>query len=90
MTYPVLLGERGGLEAAAAFGMEVVLPFSVFADRAGHIVALKVGELRPDEAHTILSGLRELDTGHLTLEAAQAKIAASLASLDARHAAPAN
>ena len=87
MGYPILLGERGGLEAAAAFGMEVVLPFSVFADRAGHIVALKVGELRPDEAHTIVSGLRELDEGHLTLEAAQAQIAARLAALSARHAA---
>jgi hypothetical protein len=65
--------------------MEVVLPFSVFADRAGHIVALKVGELRPDEAHTILAGLRELDAGHLTLKAAQARIAASLAAVDARH-----
>ncbi|HEY2809417.1 MAG TPA: TlpA disulfide reductase family protein [Steroidobacteraceae bacterium] len=85
ITYPVLLGERGGLEAAGAFGMEVVLPFSVFADRAGHIVALKVGELRPDEAHTILAGLRELDAGHLTLKAAQAQIAASLAAVDARH-----
>jgi thiol-disulfide isomerase/thioredoxin len=87
MGYPILLGERGGLEAAAAFGMEVVLPFSVFADRAGHIVALKVGELRPDEAHTILSGLRELDAGHLTLKAAQAQIATSLATLSVRHAA---
>ena len=87
MTYPVLLGEQGGLEAASAFGMEVVLPFSVFADRAGHIVALKVGELRPEEAHTILSGLRELDAGHLTLKAAQARITASLAVLNARHAA---
>jgi peroxiredoxin len=88
MTYPLLVGERGGLEAAAAFGMEVVLPFSVFADRAGHIVALKVGELRPDEAHAILSGLRDLDQGRLTLRAAQARIAAEMAGLTARHAAP--
>ena len=89
MAYPVLLGEQGGLEAATAFGMEVVLPFSVFADRAGHIVALKVGELRPDEAHAILAGLRELDAGHLTVKAAQAQIAARLGVLDARHAAAA-
>ena len=89
MAYPVLLGEQGGLEAAAAFGMEVVLPFSVFADRAGHIVALKVGELRPDEAHAILAGLRELDAGHLSLKAAQEQIAARLGVLNARHAAAA-
>jgi thiol-disulfide isomerase/thioredoxin len=85
MTYPVLLGEQGGLEAAGAFGMEVVLPFSVFADRAGHIVALKVGELRPDEAHAILAGLRDLDAGHISLKAAQTQIAAHLGAIDARH-----
>jgi thiol-disulfide isomerase/thioredoxin len=87
MGYPILLGERGGLEAASAFGMDVVLPFSAFADRAGHIVALKVGELRPDEAHTILSGLRKLDEGQLSLKAAQGQIAAGLAALNARRAA---
>jgi thiol-disulfide isomerase/thioredoxin len=86
IAYPVLMGERGGLEAASAFGMDVVLPFSVFADRAGHIVALKVGELRPDEAHAILSGRRALDEGRLTLGTAQAQIAADLSSISARRA----
>jgi thiol-disulfide isomerase/thioredoxin len=86
IAYPVLLGERGGLEAASAFGMDVVLPFSVFADRAGHIVALKIGELRPEEAHMILSGVRELDEGRLTLAAAQARISAAMAELSARRA----
>jgi thiol-disulfide isomerase/thioredoxin len=84
IAYPVLLGERGGLESARAFGMDVVLPFSVFADRAGHIVALKIGELRPEEAHMILAGVRELDEGRLTLAAAQARIAAAMAALSAR------
>ena len=84
IAYPVLLGERGGLEAASAFGMDVVLPFSVFADRAGHIVALKIGELRPEEAHMILSGVRELDEGRLTLAAAQARISQAMAALSAR------
>jgi thiol-disulfide isomerase/thioredoxin len=87
ISYTVLMGERGGLEAASAFGMDVVLPFSVFADRAGHIVALKVGELRPDEVHMILSGLRRLDQGELTLAAAQADISRNLAASNARHAA---
>ncbi|MBS0579973.1 MAG: TlpA family protein disulfide reductase [Proteobacteria bacterium] len=88
MTYPLLVGEQGGLEAATAFGMDLVLPFSVFADRAGHVVALKVGELRPEEAHAILSGLRDLDQGHLTLAAAQARIAGQVAALNGRRAAP--
>ena len=43
--YPVLIGEQEGFEAVQAFGMETVLPFTVFADRQGRIVTLKVGEL---------------------------------------------
>ena len=48
--YPLLVGEQGGLEAVNAFGMDLVLPFSVFADRNGRVVTLKIGELHPDEA----------------------------------------
>src|SRR6185437_15145815 len=33
--YPVLVGEQGGLAAVSAFGMDTVLPFSVFADPGG-------------------------------------------------------
>lgn len=55
MGYPVLIGERGGLEAAAAFGMDTVLPFTVFADAQGRIVALKIGELHRDEAERYLA-----------------------------------
>ena len=40
LTYPLLIGETGGLEAANALGMDTVLPFSVFADRTGRIVTL--------------------------------------------------
>jgi thiol-disulfide isomerase/thioredoxin len=48
--YPVLVGEQDGLDAIAAFGMDTVFPFSVFTDRKGRIVALKVSELHADEA----------------------------------------
>jgi thiol-disulfide isomerase/thioredoxin len=74
MSYPVLLGERGGFEAAAAFGMDTVLPFSVFADAQGRIVALKVGELHRDEAELILDRMGKLDSGSLTLQAARDEI----------------
>ena len=52
--YPVLIGEQDGLDAIAAFGMDTVFPFSVFADSQGRIVTLKVGELHADEARFIL------------------------------------
>jgi thiol-disulfide isomerase/thioredoxin len=73
--YPVLLGEQGGYEAAAAFGMDPVLPFSVFADRTGRIVTLKVGELHADEAGFILDRVRDVEEGRLSLSAARDEIA---------------
>ncbi len=87
--YPVLLGEQGGYEAAAAFGMDPVLPFSVFADRTGRIVTLKVGELHPDEAGFILDRVRDVGEGRLSLSAARDQIASRISRLDGRRAASA-
>ena len=72
--YPVLVGEKGGLAAVSAFGMDTELPFTVFADRGGRIVTLKVGELHRDEATFILARLADLAAGKLTLEAARGQI----------------
>jgi thiol-disulfide isomerase/thioredoxin len=86
MSYPVLVGENGGLEAVEAFGMDTVLPFSVFADARGDIVTLKVGELHQDEAHLILADLRKLDQGRVTLADARQQIAAGIQRLAAARA----
>ena len=85
--YPVLLGEQGGYEAAAAFGMEPVLPFSVFADRTGRVVTLKVGELHPDEAGFILDRVRDIEAGRLSLSAAREQIESGIGRLNVRRAA---
>ena len=82
MDYPVLVGERGGLDAVGAFGMDTVLPFSVFADRNGRIVTLKVGELHRDEANLILDRMRDVDTGRMTLSLAQAQISEGVRQLN--------
>jgi thiol-disulfide isomerase/thioredoxin len=87
--YAVLVGEQGGLEAVAAFGMDPVLPFSVFADRAGRVVALKVGELHRDDADLILDRMRDLDQGRLSLAAAREQIAAGIGRLNVLRSAPA-
>jgi thiol-disulfide isomerase/thioredoxin len=81
--YPVLVGQQGGLAAVNAFGMDTVLPFSVFADRTGRIVALKIGELHRDEAELILERLRDVDAGALTPSAAREQIAAGVRKLNA-------
>jgi thiol-disulfide isomerase/thioredoxin len=79
--YPLLIGEEAGLAAAEQFGMQTVLPFSVFADAGGRIVALKVGELHRDEAVYVLGAMRELAAGRLSLAEAHAAIAQRLREL---------
>jgi thiol-disulfide isomerase/thioredoxin len=85
--YPVLVGEQGGLAAAAAFGMEPVLPFTVFADNQGRIVTLKIGELHRDEATFILARLADVQTGRLALALARERIAEEMGRLAAARAA---
>ena len=79
--YPLLVGEQDGLDAAQQFGMEPVLPFSVFADRSGTIVAVKIGELHREEADYILAAIRKIDAGSLPLPQARAAIAQRLKQL---------
>jgi thiol-disulfide isomerase/thioredoxin len=79
--YPLLLGENGGLEAVNAFGMELVFPFSVFADSRARIVAVKVGELHREEADFILDRIRDIDRGALDLPEARQLIETRLKEL---------
>jgi len=81
INYPVLIGEQDGLDAAGAFGMDLVFPFTVFADPEGRIVTLKVGELHRDEATLILDRLRDLDQGRIDLSAAREEISAGMSRL---------
>jgi thiol-disulfide isomerase/thioredoxin len=76
--YPVLIGEDAGLDAVHAFGMDLVFPFSVFADEHGRIVAVKLGELHQDEADFILDRVQDIDSGALSLAAARQQIEARL------------
>jgi peroxiredoxin len=85
--YPVLVGEQGGLAAVSAFGMDTVLPFSVFVDRRGRVVTLKVGELHRDEADLILDRVRDIDAGTLGLAAARTQIADGVRRLNTARAA---
>jgi thiol-disulfide isomerase/thioredoxin len=84
--YPVLVGEQDGLDAIAAFGMDAVFPFTVFADAQGRIVTLKIGELHADEVHFILDEVKAIDSGRTALAAAKKEIADGIASLAAQRA----
>ena len=84
--YPVLIGEKDGLAAINAFGMETVFPFTVFADKEGRIFTVKVGELHRNEAKVILDGLRDVDSGKADITAARQRLSTELAKLDSEHA----
>jgi thiol-disulfide isomerase/thioredoxin len=84
--YPVLVGEQDGLDAIAAFGMDTVFPFTVFADRQGRIVTLKIGELHPEEGRLILDVVKGVDQGRIDLADAKKKIGDGIAALAAERA----
>jgi thiol-disulfide isomerase/thioredoxin len=81
LPYPLLIGEEDGIDAAKAFGMQLVLPFSVFVDEQDRIVAVKLGELHRDEADYILGTMHALAADQLTVAAAQSQISRRLKEL---------
>jgi thiol-disulfide isomerase/thioredoxin len=81
ITYPLLMGEKSGLAAVTAFGMDTAFPFTIFADSRGDIVAVKVGELHADEAQLILGQVTAVDAGKVALADARGAISSGLRSL---------
>ncbi len=79
--YPLLIGERPGLESVRALGMEAVFPFSVFVDARGRIVTVKIGELRADQATLILDLVDDIDRGRIDLATARREISRGMARL---------
>jgi thiol-disulfide isomerase/thioredoxin len=85
--YPVLIGEEDALEAAAKFGMDSpALPFTVFTDRRGEVVALFVGELHRPQADFILSEVQNLNQERIALPEARRAIAKGLDAMAGKNA----
>ncbi len=80
--YPLLIGEQDSLNAAAKFGMDSpVLPFTVFTDRRGEVVALFIGELHRPQADFILSEVEDLNERRIGLPEARRAIADRLEAM---------
>jgi thiol-disulfide isomerase/thioredoxin len=80
--YPMLIGEQDALDAAAAFGVDAVgMPFTIFTDTSGRVIALHMGELTADEAFIILAAVRNVNEGRLDPLQARAAITTALAAL---------
>ena len=82
ISYPLLIGEQEALDAAEAFGIDMIgLPFTVFSDSQGRIIAAHVGELTASQADVILSAVRKVNAGGATPLEARAEIEKGLAGI---------
>jgi thiol-disulfide isomerase/thioredoxin len=80
--YPMLIGEQDALDAAAAFGVDAVgLPFTIFTDTSGRVIALHMGELTAVEADLILGAVSAVNSGQIDPAQARQSIATALAAL---------
>jgi thiol-disulfide isomerase/thioredoxin len=80
--YPMLIGEQDALDAAAAFGVDAVgLPFTIFTDTSGRVIALHMGELTADEADLILGAVSKVNSGQIDPAQARQAITTALAAL---------
>ena len=79
--YALRVAEEDGLDVAQKFGVEMALPFSVFADGEDRIVAIKVGELHREDAAAILTRMRQLHQARIGLKEAREAIRDDLHAL---------
>jgi thiol-disulfide isomerase/thioredoxin len=85
--YPILIGEQDALDVAAKFGMESpALPFTVFTDRRGEVVALFVGELHRPQADFILAEVQNLNQQRIALPEARRAITDGLEAMAGKNA----
>ena len=85
IAYPLLIGEQEALDAAAAFGVEIVgFPFTVFSDDQGRVIACHVGELTRPQAEVILGAVERVNGGAVSPEQARAEIVIGIQSLKDR------
>jgi thiol-disulfide isomerase/thioredoxin len=74
--YPILIGQSGGWDAAAAFGVEVfALPFTVFTGADGSVLGVHTGELHAEHLENLTAVLDDLRDGKIDLATARARLA---------------
>jgi thiol-disulfide isomerase/thioredoxin len=75
VSFQQLIGEDQGEKAAQKFGMQPVLPFSIFVQPDGRILAVRVGELHEADAEYLLQTLQSVAAGAITTDDARIQIA---------------
>jgi thiol-disulfide isomerase/thioredoxin len=74
--YPILIGDKGGYEAAAAFGVNVyAMPFTVFTGADGSVLGVHTGELHPEHLQELTAVIAELRDGKIDVPMARKRLA---------------
>jgi thiol-disulfide isomerase/thioredoxin len=74
--YPILIGDKGGWEAAAAFGVNVyALPFTVFTAPDGSVLGVHTGELHAEHLEELTAVIAELRNGSIDVATARQRLA---------------
>jgi thiol-disulfide isomerase/thioredoxin len=77
--YPNLMGESDAMEAAATFGAEFfALPFTVFADASGRILAVNTGEIHQGDLDNFAAVIADLNLEQTSVSQARARLAGNL------------
>ena len=75
VTYPILHGEDQGARAADSFGDSFVgLPFSAFIAPGGEVLALRAGELQPEELARLVSEMDAVTAGRTSVAQARKRL----------------
>jgi len=73
--YPILIGDKGGYEAAAAFGVNVyAMPFTVFTGADGSVLGVHTGELHPEHLQELTAVIAELRDGKIDVPMARKRL----------------
>jgi thiol-disulfide isomerase/thioredoxin len=74
--YPILIGDKGGWEAAAAFGVNVyALPFTVFTAADGSVLGVHTGELHSEHLQELTAVVGDLRDGKIDVATARQRLA---------------
>jgi thiol-disulfide isomerase/thioredoxin len=85
--YPLLIGEQDALDAAAAFGVDVIgFPFTIFTDNRGRVVFAQIGELHRAQAELILDEVAAVNAGEQSPAEAREIIESGLPALQHKSA----
>ena len=77
--YPVLVGQSDAMELGAGFGAEFfALPFTVFADELGRVLAVHTGEVHQGDLDNFAAVITDLAAGTASLNQARERLAGTL------------